>query len=255
MLFMIGRWMENMVGLAHTPCHMRKEGGGCHWWCSFLWLLASTGTGHAAGAAMAIWGRGLRIQMEAANGRPSGQRILRRPWLLVRYMCDPGKWFREVLARDRHDPKRVVEPYNPDWRLFPATSIIVRTFQLAAVAKEMYGSDAAMHKFMRLTLIQQAFGDEWFRVLLCERRVALGIAVMAGYLLSTVNLLIKIVNKPVTSVSSVSILLVAPSVIAVALSAWMNVLAFLSRRKQSLRAAENTSSFAIEEYKRVNGAF
>ena len=252
-LFLMGSMMENLVGLAHKPCHLNKEGGGCHWWCSFLWLLASASTGHAAGAAIAIWGQGLRIQIEATtNGRPSGRRILRRPWQLIRYICDPGKWFREVLAGD---PNRVAEPFNPDWRLFPATSMIVRILQLAAVAKEMYGSDKIMHKLMRLTLIQQAFGDEWFRVLMCEKRVALGIGVMVGYLVSTLSLLFKIVNKPVSSVSSVSILLVAPSIIAVALSAWMNVLAFLSRRKQTLRAADNNASFTIEEYKRVNGAF
>ena len=133
--------------------------------------------------------------------------------------------------------------------------MIVRILQLAAVAKEMYGSDKIMHKLMRLTLIQQAFGDEWFRVLMCEKRVALGIGVMVGYLVSTLSLLFKIVNKPVSSVSSVSILLVAPSIIAVALSAWMNVLAFLSRRKQTFRAADKNTSLTIEEYKRVNGAF
>ena len=83
----------------------------------------------------------------------------------------------------------------------------------------------------------------------------MGIGVMVGYLVSTLSLLFKIVNKPVSSVSSVSILLVAPSIIAVALSAWMNVLAFLSRRKQTLRAADKNTSLTIEEYKRVNGAF
>lgn len=254
-LFVIGEWMENMVGLGHAPCHMSKEGGGCHWWCGFLWLLASTGTGHSAGVAIAIWGRGLRIQIESPAGRPSGRRILRRPWLLARWIYDPGKWFREVLARDRRDPSRhALQPFDPDWRLFPATWRIVRILQLAAVAKEMWGSDAIMHDFMRLVLIQQALGDEWFRVLMCEKRVALGIAVMVGYFVSTVNLFSKIIHKPMTCVSSVSILLAAPSVVAAALSAWMNVLEFLSRRKQAMRATGN-DAVAIEQYKRVNGPF
>jgi len=254
LLFVIGEWMENMVGLSHAPCHMRKAGGGCHWWCGFLWLLAATGTGHSAGVAIAMWGRGLRIQLESTTGRPSGRRILRRPWLLARWMYDPGKWFREVLARDRRDPSHALQPFDPDWRLFPATWRIVRILQLAAVAKEMWGSDAIMHEFMRLVLIQQAFGDEWFRVLMCEKRVTLGIAVMAGYLFSTVNLFSKILHKPMPNVSSVSILLAAPSVVAVALSAWMNVLEFLSRRKKVMKATGN-DAVAIEQYKRVNGPF
>ena len=252
-LFLLGDLMDWMVGLSHAPCQMSKNnGGGCHFWCALLWIMAATGTGHSAGVAMAIWGRGLRIQVADACSdkiRPSGHRLLRRPLLLARWMYDPAQYFREILARDRRDPAHALKPFDTDWRLFPATWRSLRILQLVAFAKEMYGSD--FRSFMRRVLIQQALGDEWFRVLMCEKRVALAMAVMIGYLLSTLGLFASILYKPAISVSSVSILFAAPSVVAVALSAWMNFLECFSRQEQKLTAPSQDTSLAIESYKRI----
>ena len=251
-LFFLGDAMAWMVGLSHAPCQM-VAGSGCHWWCGLLWIVAAAGTGHSAGVAISIWGRGLRLRIDASNGgRPSARRMLRRPWLLARWLLDPDKWLREVIAR--REPSHDV-PFEPDFRLFPVTWRSLRVLQMIAVAREMYGGEAIMHTLMRRVLIQQAFGDEWFRVLICERRIALGMAVMIGYLLSTLALFSKIMYKPVASLSSVSILLAAPSVVAVALSAWMNVLEHLSRqqRKQISGATTPTNDMilAAEQYKRT----
>lgn len=227
-MFGLGRLMEWMVGLSQAPCRLSFL-KGCHWWCGILWIVATTGPGHMVGVALSIWGYGLRLQVPSP--RPSGRRILRRPWRLLRWMFDPDQWFREVIARDRKNPIANHPPFNPDWRFFPATWRLVRILQLCAVSKEMFQSREIMHSFMRLVLIQQAFGDEWFRVVMCEKQVALGVIVMTGYLFSTISIFAEIMRKPVIHVSSVSILLAAPSVVAGTLSAWMNVIEYLSRQK------------------------
>jgi hypothetical protein len=252
-LTMLGSIMEWMVGLSHAPCHLVAAGsGGCHWWCGLLWIVAVTGPGHAAGVALSIWGRGLRLQI-ARNQRPSGRRIVTRPWALVRWIIDPDKWFREVIARDRKDDlEHALKPFDPDWLMFPATWRSLRVIQMIAVAKEMHGSDRIMHTFMRQVLVQQAFSDEWYRVLMCEKRVAWSICLMVGYTFSTLGLFWNMVSKPAQSVSSVSILITAPSVLAVAISGWMNVLVYFDRREQI--ATKNDSDpvkEALQQYKRV----
>jgi hypothetical protein len=203
---------------------------------------------------MAIWVKGLRIQVAHVRPRPSIRRIATRPWVLLRWVCDPDKWFREIIARDRRDPAHALKPFDPDWLKFPATWISLRILQMILVAKEMHGSDRIMHSFMRQVLVQQAFSDEWYRVLMCEKRVALGIFIMVGYCLSTLDLFWKMMMRPASSVSSVSILFAAPSVLAVMISGWMNVLVYFDRREQISVATENANDpakEALNHYKRV----
>jgi hypothetical protein len=238
-LFLLGAIMEWMVGLSYLPCRF-TSGGGCHWWCGLLWLVAVTGPGHAAGVAVAIWVSGLRLQLAAeysSQKRPSVRRIISRPGTLLRWIVDPDQWFRELLA-SRHaaeDPVHyALQPFDPDWRMFPATWSTLRVVQMIAIAKEMHGSDTIMHTFMRLVLVQQAFSDEWYRVLMCEKRVAWAIVVMVGYTLSTVSLFWNMIRKPAHIVSSLSILMTTPSVLAVVISFWMNVLVYFERRQNHM---------------------
>lgn len=169
-LFVLGRVMEELIGLSHAPCTTEKY-VGCKFWCGCLWMVAVVGAGHAAGVALAVWGGYLRIQVEDFPQRPSGRRIITRPWVLFRWVLDPDQWFREIIARDRHSLK----PFNPDVMMFPSTWPVLRIMFLLAIAVEMSSSN--MHKLMRNILVHQALSDEWYRVVMCEKRVAWGIVV------------------------------------------------------------------------------
>lgn len=289
----LGVVMDWMVGLSHPPCRSDGivgigigaissavgTGGGCHWWCGLLWLISVTGPGHLLGVAVAIWVRGLRIQIPDCddannnshrhsgasstsiyNHRPSGRRIITRPLALLRWMMDPGRWFREIIAHDR-SPDSALKPFDPDWLMFPATWRTLRVLQMLAVAKEMHGSDFITRALMRHVLLQQAFGDEWYRVLMIEKRVGWSIVLMAGYIVSTMGLFWNMVRKPAYSVSSLSILFTAPSILAVAISGWMNVLVYFDRRQHTRASLPSVSKKrdggqdpvqeAIEQYQRV----
>jgi hypothetical protein len=271
LLILLGRIMEEMVGLTHTPCSYIGSSsatsshnvGGCHWWCGLLWLIAVTGPGHAMGVAIAIWVPGLRLRWAEElpqQARPSLRHILSRPGRIIRYLIDPDQWFREILIKRQQqrrkyhydsaaagasfDPVRqyALQPFDPDYRMFPATWSSLRILQIVAIAKEMYGTNTIMHTFMHLVLIQQAFNDEWYRTLMCEKRIVWGMVVMIGYTISTISLFWNMMHKPAHIVSSLSILMMTPSVLAVLISFWMNVLVYLERRQTTSRLSSSSSS-------------
>jgi hypothetical protein len=264
MLSVLGVVMEWMVGLSHAPCAVARHGldgiggAGCHWWCGMLWIVAVIGPGHLFGVAVAIWVRGLRIQVAPDDDyqhRPSGRRLVTRPGALVRWMLDPGQWFREIIARDR-TTESALKPFDPGehWLMFPATWRSLRVLQMVAVAKEMYGSDSILRALMRNVIWQQALGDEWYRVLMIERRVAWSIFLMVGYTLSTLGLFWNMVQKPAHSVSTLSLLFTLPSIMAVFISGWMNVLVYFDRRQHVPPFGKDDKDpvqEAIHQYKRV----
>jgi hypothetical protein len=307
-VFSLGHVMEWMVGLTQHPCQYNNHnhisllsssyngvGGGCHWWCALLWLVAVIGPGHAIGVAIAIWVKGLQLQfpittttiVDYSNNsyhhntigggtsiqykRPSILHILSRPMRIVRYILDPDQWFREVLttrnkayyyttssttnsnfftflfnitnpiqqsqSQSQQQPQsqqHVLKPFDPDYQLFPTTWRIVRIIQIIAIAKEMYGTNQIMHTFMKYILYQQIFGDEWYRIVICEKRYIWGMIIMIGYIASTLMLLYHILYKPSYIVSSISILMFIPSVIAVIVSFYMNIIIYYERRQKNI---------------------
>jgi tryptophan-rich sensory protein len=120
-------------------------------------------------------------------------------------MRDPDQWIRQFTSSRRDELK----PFHPDPLIFPVTYEPLRILQMVTIAKEMALNESMMHSIMRQVLIQQAMGDEWFRVLLLERRVTLGVAVMVGYIWSTFSLF-----WTVARASRLSALLLLPSVFA-----------------------------------------
>jgi hypothetical protein len=209
LLMTLGKVMENWVGLSHSPCVVGS--GGCYWWCGILWIVAVVGTGHAGAAAIARWGGPLRIQMPSdvlAQRRPSKRQVLTKPWHILLWLRDPDQWISE-FATSRRDSATQLKPFVPDPLIFPVTYEPLRILQMVTIAKEMALNESMMHSIMRQVLIQQAMGDEWFRVLLLERRVTLGVAVMVGYIWSTFSLF-----WTVARASRLSALLLLPSVFA-----------------------------------------
>lgn len=171
-LLIIGRWLEWMLNLKSAPCRILY--GGCNIWCGTLWLGAVLGAGHAVGVAIAIWGGPMRIQVDDLQ-RPSIQNI-RRPLRLARWILDPDKWFRDIIARDRFVPSKTLKPFNPDAVLFPSTWSLLKILQMIVAVQQMQG--ARMTSMMKKILLQQALSDEWYRVLMCEKRVAWAMVVM-----------------------------------------------------------------------------
>jgi hypothetical protein len=209
LLMTLGRIMESWVGLSHAPC--LGGSGGCHWWCGILWIVAVVGTGHAGAAAIGIWGGPLRIQLPSDSTPqkgPSTRRVLTRPWHILQWLRDPDQWISEI-ASSRRGSAVQLKPFHPDPLIFPVTYEPLRIVLMVTIAKEMALNKSMMHSIMRQVLIQQAIGDEWFRVLLLERRVTLGIVVMVGYVWSTFSLF-----WTAARASYLSALLLLPSVLA-----------------------------------------
>jgi hypothetical protein len=209
LLMTLGKVMESWVGLSHSPC--LDGSGGCYWWCGILWIVAVVGTGHAGAAAIAIWGGPLAIQLpidSMAQRRPSKRQVIRNPWHILQWLRDPDQWISE-FASSRRDSAAQLKPFHPDPLIFPVTYEPLRILQMVTIAKEMALNKSMMHSIMRQVLIQQAMGDEWFRVLLLERRVTLGIVVMVGYIWSTFSLF-----WTAARASYLSALLLLPSLLA-----------------------------------------
>jgi len=211
LLTVLGRIMEDWVGLSHAPC-LDAASGGCYWWCSMLWIVAVVGMGHAGAAAMAVWGGPLRIQLLPSESlqRPSARRVFAQgPRNVLRWLRDPDQWIREIANAQRRNAPIQLKPFHPDPLIFPVTWEPLRIVQMMTVAKEMALNKDMMHSIMRQILIQQAVGDEWYRVLLCEKRVGLGIVVSIGYFFSTLSLYLTAARA-----SLLSGLLLLPSVLA-----------------------------------------
>jgi tryptophan-rich sensory protein len=143
-----------------------------------------------------------------AQRRPSKRQVLTHPWHILLWLRDPDQWISE-FATSRRDSATQLKPFHPDPLIFPVTYEPLRILQMVTIAKEMALNQSMMHSIMRQVLIQQAMGDEWFRVLLLERRVTLGVAVMVGYIWSTFSLF-----WTVARASRLSALLLLPSVFA-----------------------------------------
>jgi hypothetical protein len=253
LLSVLGKIMEWMVGTRHPPCQFHHSSnllpstqlssssplsslsrarsgrsfGGCHGWCGFLWILAVVGTGHAASTALAVWWGGpLRLQVEdsyAMVQRPTPRKVF-RPWHLLQWMRDPDQWIRKI-ARVRFSGPGL-KPIYPDPRLFPVTWDVLKGIQYFAISKEMYHNKAVMHAIMRQVLFQQTMIDEWYRTLMCEKRVALAFVWITLYFLATFRLYCTVVVH-----SKLSAVLVSLSLLAILISAWMNVIVYFQRRE------------------------
>lgn len=229
MLGLLGKIMEWMVGLDHLPCS-RGEALGCRWWCGLLWIGSVVGTGHAGAAAVAVWGGPLRLQ--TAMHRPPASKFFRRPWRVLQWLRDPDRWIREI-AIVRRDSPVPLKPFQPDPLLFPATWEPLAVFQMIILAIEMRST--GQHAIMRQVLVQQAFRDEWYRVLMYEKRVVLGIAVMVGYLMSSIVLFVTVALHG----NHVSTILLLPYLLSVMISGYMNVFFYYDRRQARKQGIPN----------------
>uniref|UniRef100_A0A7S3LAS6 ABC transmembrane type-1 domain-containing protein n=1 Tax=Amphora coffeiformis TaxID=265554 RepID=A0A7S3LAS6_9STRA len=244
----LGRLVQALVGLGRYPCSMGglniadnvSGRNGTFWGCSALWMLATLGGSFSMGKIISEWHEFLRLTVEAdtnasTNSAKNQRRALLRPFNILEWMRDPDEVVKKVLRTT--GTSMVLKPFHPEPLFFPVTWIPLRALQYIAVLREM--RTPAMRQVMRRLLVQQAFFDEWYRVLMKEKRVALGLGVLCLYSISTFFL-----YWTVGSVNGLSALLMLPVVLSSILSIWMNCYIYLDRRDIKRRISEQVEEIS-----------
>lgn len=208
-----------------------NEGGntGCQPWCGMVWILSVVGVGHVVGRCMENWKTPLRIQVSPCairkrkRGKNNNARArFWRPWSLLQWLRDPEAVIRDFSKGNGNT--LVLREFVPNPYLFPSSWHPLRLLPMIAMAKQMPNQ---MNAMMRQLLFQEVLRDEWHRVLLVEKRVALGVVFVTLYAVSTARLFQK-----VGVASAPCGLLLLPSLLAAIVSAWMNVFAYFERRSK-----------------------
>jgi tryptophan-rich sensory protein len=159
-------------------------------------------------------------------------------------MQNPEQWI-DMIA----EPER--RPFDPNPVLFPVTWIPLRLLQMVAVAR-VVSTDPKEYlrcpvdegdqvpKIFGKFLLQLALCDEWYRVFIREKRVGLGIAVMIFYYFAMLSLLVSsaMLNGRAT-------LLMVPSLVAIIVSGWMNIVIFWNRYETRRRKERNIPAMTI----------
>ena len=247
-LSILGRAMEWSMGLTKYPCRF-KQTGGCRWICSVLWLGPVLGVGHVISSAIALWGGPFQLQVQYKRRRPTARSVCLHPDRFREWLKQPDEWIREVANDRRFFSSNMLQAWSPvsGFLSFPTRWEPIWILMILGVTKEMTSGRDTMHTMMRLVLLQQAFRDEWHRVLLVERRVLLGLIPAAGYFGTTLALFFTVFRKPALSISSLSILLLLPSVLAILISTWMNLVVYLDQEEMKRQqAAAEAAAMAAE---------
>ena len=241
----LGRLVQALIGLRRYPCSLggiSASGStlsdyGTFWGCSALWMIATLGGSFSIGKILSEWHESLRLTVEPDHGVATTarkrRRTLLRPLNILEWMRDPDQVVKEVLRTT--STNLVLKPFHPEPMFFPVTWLPLRALQFVAVLREM--RTPVMNQVMRRLLVQQALFDEWYRVLMKEKRVALGLGVLCLYSLSTF-----VLYWSVGSLNGLSALLMLPAVLSSILSIWMNAYIYLDRRDIKRRINEQVEA-------------
>jgi tryptophan-rich sensory protein len=157
-----------------------------------------------------------------------GRRYFTRPWHILQWMRDPDMWISNI-ARLNHNNRRRYVPFQPDALLFPSTWPPLHVLTLLAMARAIRISllrqePSTVYLLLRKFCITQVLYEEWYRVFLKEKRVALAAAVHGVFLLSLANL---IYNAAL--VDGIAGLLLVPAKLASLVTGWMNIVLYNER--------------------------
>jgi len=234
----LGRIMGWLVGITHPPC--RSEGRGLAFFCGLLWLGSVVGTGHAFATGVALWGGPLRLQAVHHPTRSSFRKLFMKPWHILQWFQNPEQWVSLIAIQERR-------PFDPNPIVFPATWAPLRLIQMIGVAKVAAtepmdyiwcpSSQDQLPKLMKLYLIQLALCDEWCRVFIGEKRIGLSLVVAFVYSFAMVSLIITCVSMN----SKASVLLI-PSLIAVIVSTWLNLVVYFNRYTNRRKSSKTVST-------------
>jgi tryptophan-rich sensory protein len=173
---------------------------------------------------LAAWHEAFRLSVgpnPVSKTAKQRRRALLRPWNILEWMRDPDQVVKEILKTTSSSLD--LKPFHPEPLLFPVTWMPFRLLQFVAVLREM--RTPVMGNIMRRLLIQQVLFDEWYRSLMKEKRVALGVGLSCLYGLSTISL-----YWSVGSVNGLSALLMLPVVLASLVSICLNSYIYIDRR-------------------------
>ena len=194
-----------------------------------------------------------QLQIQAAGGNAKLYppiRVFTRPWHLLLWMRDPEEWINNIATNPwLHQSHNRHRAFQPDPLLFPSTWPPLRVLSCFAVFHAMlttlyrqnppdiipvsmngggggggYVSTGSI--IMRLFGLQHALYDEWYRVFMKEKRVALAIFI---HMISFLSLLALFYTVAV--VDGISSILLLPSILASLFSGWMNTVLYWERRE------------------------
>ena len=240
-LFLVASIIGWVYAMGDPPC--REEGQGLSMICSVLWITAVVAAGRACASAVAVWGGPLRVEVAT---HPKNKKVFTRPSHFVEWITNVDE-VKNLLSHDS------IKAFDPNPLIFPATWVPFKILLIFAVAKSLevgpsgcswcLSESPNLPRLMKLYLVQAALGEEWHRVLLTEKRVGLGIVAVSAYFLALANLVFI-----TTKVSGFAASLMIPSLAAVIISGWMNVVIFITRKDLDKKEA---AAKALERRKRA----
>jgi tryptophan-rich sensory protein len=168
------------------------------------------------------------LQIETVdNANP--RRVFTRPWhLLQQWLRDPEEWISNMAAYNERIVNRD-RPFQPDPLLFPSTWPPLRFLIYIAVVRVMTTtlwdpSEWGRYGIMREFLLQHVLYDEWYRILMKEKRVALAAVMHASCFLSTLYLFYTAMLA-----DGLAPVLIFPALLASMFSGWMNIVLYWER--------------------------
>jgi tryptophan-rich sensory protein len=156
-------------------------------------------------------------------------RVFTRPWHLLQWMKDPEEWINNIARLNNNNRRGRCAPFQPDALLFPSTwpplHVLSCVGMIRAIRMTLSLDDSrSTSSIMRNALVQLALYEEWHRVFLQEKRVALGAVVQVVSFLALLNLVYVI-----TMVDGVAGILLTPALLASLVSGWMNIVLYNER--------------------------
>jgi tryptophan-rich sensory protein len=173
-----------------------------------------------------------------------------RPWHILQWMRDPEEWISRIgifgsggnsfdnpysPSNSNNSNKRPFQP--PDPLLYPSTwsplLVLTSLGVIRAMSKSLWGQIADSDLYtsrqsgvlvMRQFILSLALHAEWYRVLVKEKRVALGVFLHALSTMATLSFFWAAVLA-----DGVAGVLIVPSLLASIISGWMNLLLYWER--------------------------
>jgi tryptophan-rich sensory protein len=157
------------------------------------------------------------------------RRVFTRPWhVLQQWLKDPEEWISTMAAYNERIVNRD-RPFQPDPLLFPSTWPPLRILICVAVVRVMTTTLWDPNKWggygiMREFLLQHVLYDEWYRILMKEKRVALAAVMHVLCFLSTLYLFYTAMLA-----DGLAPVLIFPALLASMFSGWMNIVLYWER--------------------------
>jgi len=190
------------------------------------------------------------------------ERIAQLPWQLLQRMRDPEEWFNNIFRFANHNLDYPIRSHpetskiQVDTFLFPSTwkplrilicLVVVQAICVTLSATFLEGathlsprSSFSVHRdrvrIMKSFIVQQTVHNEWYRIFVKERRVALGAIISLVGLLALVKMM-----HAVAVVDRLVALALMPALIASVVTSYMNAILYSDHYLPSAPARSSRS--------------